>query len=141
MVAQFQIVIDARDPVLVAGFWRTALGYEREPPPSRHDSWQDFAVANNIPRKAWSDSAVDPERLRPRLFFQPVLEQKEVKNRLHIDINAADGETSPEGRRHAVDEEINRLMEAGASVAARIDTDSEHRAVMRDPEGNEFCVQ
>ncbi len=96
---------------------------------------------NNIPREAWSDSAVDPEGLRPRLFFQPVSEEKEVKNRLHIDISAAAGGTSPDGRRLAVDEEINRLMEAGASVAARIDTDSEHRAVMHDPEGNEFCVQ
>lgn len=141
MVARFQIVIDARDPLLVAEFWRTALGYEREPAPSGYDSWQDFAVGNNIPREAWSDSAVDPEGLRPRLFFQPVSEEKEVKNRLHIDINAAAGGTSPDGRRLAVDEEINRLMEAGALVAARIDTDSEHRAVMHDPEGNEFCVQ
>lgn len=141
MATQFQIVIDAHDPVLVAEFWRTALGYEREPAPSGYDSWQEFAASNNIPREAWSDSAVDPEGLRPRLFFQPVAEQKEVKNRLHIDINVAADGTSLEERRLHVEAEINRLMDAGASVAARTETDAEHRAVMRDPEGNEFCVQ
>lgn len=141
MVVQFQIVIDARDPLLVAEFWRTALGYEREPAPAGYDSWQAFAVGNNIPREAWSDAAVDPEGLRPRLFFQPVSEEKAVKNRLHVDINAAAGQTSPDGRRLAVDDEIRRLIEAGASVVSLIDTDSEHRAVMRDPEANEFCVQ
>lgn len=128
MVVQFQIVIDARDPLLVAEFWRTALGYEREPAPAGYDSWRAFAVGNNIPREEWSDAAVDPE-------------ENAVKNRLHVDINAAAGQTSPDGRRLAVDDEIRRLIEAGASVVSRIDTDSEHRAVMRDPETNEFCIQ
>lgn len=141
MVAQFQLVIDARDPVMVAEFWRTALGYEREPAPAGYDTWQDFAEGNNIPREEWPDSAIDPEGLRPRLFFQPVPEKKELKNRLHIDINAAAGCTSPDARRFAVDEEIKRLIDAGASVATRVDSGSEYRAVMHDPEDNEFCVQ
>lgn len=125
----------------MAEFWRSALGYECEPAPSGYESWSDFAADNNIPREVWTDVAVDPEGLRPRLFFQPVPEDKEVKNRVHIDINAGTGETSPDGRRRAVDEAIDRLIEAGASVATRVSTDSEYGATMHDPEDNEFCVQ
>jgi Glyoxalase-like domain len=61
------------------------------------------------------------------MWFVRVTETKTAKNRLHFDLR-------PMG---TIDEEVARLTDLGASVAARLD---EH-VVMQDPEGNEFCVE
>jgi hypothetical protein len=61
----------------------------------------------------------------PRLFFNRVPEPKAVKNRVHLDVRAADREA-----------EVERLIAAGASEVGR----HENWVVMADPEGNEFCV-
>jgi hypothetical protein len=61
----------------------------------------------------------------PRLFFNRVPEPKTVKNRVHLDLRAADR-----------DAEVARLIAAGASEVGR----HENWVVMADPEGNEFCV-
>jgi Glyoxalase-like domain len=50
-----------------------------------------------------------------------------VKNRLHFDLRAPD----------PVADEVRRLTAIGATVAR----ESEDLTVMRDPEGNEFCVE
>ena len=63
----------------------------------------------------------------PRLWFQRVPEPKVVKNRVHLDLRAED-----------VAAEVGRLVELGA---ARVDDDNiGDLVVLRDPEGNEFCV-
>jgi hypothetical protein len=141
-MARFQIVFDAHDPLAIAKFWRTALRYDREPPPPGYDSWTDFGERHAIPREQWPDSAVDPAGVLPRLFFQPVPEEKVVKNRVHIDIAApvADGAT-PDERHAAVEDEVRRLEGAGARFRERFDSPSGYWVVMQDPEGNEFCVQ
>lgn len=36
---------------------------------------------------------------------------------------------------------VATLVEAGATIAYRLEEDRGHAVVMRDPEGNEFCVQ
>ena len=61
----------------------------------------------------------------PSLCFQQVAAPKTAKNRLHLDVTAAD-------RRR----EVERLSALGASVTR----ETEGYTVMRDPEGNEFCV-
>ncbi|HEY6593228.1 MAG TPA: VOC family protein [Asanoa sp.] len=63
----------------------------------------------------------------PNMWFQRVPEPKAAKNRLHFDLRA------PEG----VEAEVARLVALGASVVTRGDD----LTVMRDPEGNEFCVE
>lgn len=66
------------------------------------------------------------------LEFVAVPEPKTVKNRLHLGLSAPN-----------LDEEIERLMELGASVAWEEDFPPEwpyRNVVMRDPEGNEFCL-
>lgn len=136
----FQIVVDAIEPLKVGAFWRTALGYVAEPPPSGYPSWQDFATANEIPPERWADSAVDPEGIGPRLYFQPVPEAKTVKNRLHLDINAGAGVSGAE-RRRRVDDEVARLVNAGARVVTTVEEYGGYFVVMHDPEDNEFCVQ
>ena len=64
-----------------------------------------------------------------------VPEQKPGKNRLHVDITT-DG---------SLDDEVARLVSLGATLVERRQDPStlanpDTWAVMRDPEGNEFCV-
>jgi Glyoxalase-like domain len=63
----------------------------------------------------------------PNMWFNRVPERKAAKNRIHFDLRAA-------GDMQA---EVARLVALGASVSAR----HEALTVMRDPEGNEFCVE
>jgi hypothetical protein len=65
----------------------------------------------------------------PRLLFMQVPESKHVKNRVHLDLLADDR-----------DVEEARLVELGATVVARHDESDESWIVMRDPYGNEFCL-
>jgi predicted enzyme related to lactoylglutathione lyase len=66
----------------------------------------------------------------PVLFFTEVPETKVVKNRLHLDLQAAgDLET-----------EVARLEVLGAVIRNWSEEDGGVWCVMLDPEGNEFCV-
>ena len=38
----FQLVIDCKDPELLARFWAAALGYVLEPPPEGFATWDDW---------------------------------------------------------------------------------------------------
>jgi predicted enzyme related to lactoylglutathione lyase len=67
-----------------------------------------------------------------RLEFMPVPESKLVKNRVHIDFGAVDVQAA-----------VDRLVAMGAAIAWEEDfpPDRGYRnLVLRDPEGNEFCV-
>jgi hypothetical protein len=69
-----------------------------------------------------------------------VPEAKTAKNRVHLDIRVAGREISGEARKQLVSEKVKQLVEAGASVAWEDDDIRGSAIVMRDPEGNEFCV-
>src|SRR6202012_5572857 len=62
---------------------------------------------------------------QPRIFFQRVDEPKAVKNRVHLDL-----------RSDRVEEDLETLRGLGASVVAEY----EDHLLLRDPEGNEFCL-
>jgi hypothetical protein len=134
-----QVTFDVHDLDVMSRFWALALGYEEEPPPSGFSSWEEFAQRNNIPPELWRAAVVDPERKRPRLFFQPVPEGKIAKNRVHLDIRASAG-AQPEDGREQARQHAQRLVEAGATVLHEIDEPIGWSIVMTDPEGNEFCV-
>jgi tartrate dehydratase beta subunit/fumarate hydratase class I family protein len=84
---------------------------------------------------------VDPEGVGPRLFFQKVPEDKVVKNRVHLDVRVGTGLVGEE-RVAALEAECARLTELGASKVQllRADDFNESCLVMRDVEGNEFCL-
>ena len=63
----------------------------------------------------------------PNIWFNRVPEKKTAKNRMHFDLRAPG----------ATREEVARLERLGA-VVERVDPG---HTVMRDPEGNEFCVE
>jgi hypothetical protein len=130
MAIGIQVTMDAADPGKLAAFWADALGYVVQPPPPGFESWEDFAVKNNIPFESVNDysAIIDPEGNGPRFFFQRVPEGKTAKNRLHLDVNAGL-------------EAVDRLVSLGATRVREFNDNKGHWVVMLDPEGNEFCVQ
>jgi hypothetical protein len=110
------ITIDCHDPHALARFWIEVTGYL----PDEEPDDDEVLITPRVPDA-------------PGLLFIRVADDKAVKNRVHLDIEP------PAGTR---DEAVQRLLAAGASIY------EDHRApdgmgwvTMRDPEGNEFCVE
>jgi Glyoxalase-like domain len=134
-----QVTFDATDPHTLAAFWANVLGTEIED----HSDFVDKLVADgHMPaedriaingRSAFRDVAAcrDPRGVEPRFYFQKVPERKIAKNRVHLDIHV-------ESDRKA--DEVTRLTELGAELISTHDDRGPLTYVMRDPEGNEFCV-
>ena len=73
-----------------------------------------------------------PDGGQPYLEFIVVPEPKTLKNRVHLGLSTA-----------ALDEQIDRLVAMGAEVAWEETFPPEwpgRNVVLRDPEGNEFCL-
>jgi len=140
---KLQVVFDAADPPALAAFWGEAIGYVQEDPPEGFDSWEAWAVANDLPREDWDNyaSRVDPDGAGPRLFFQRVPEPKTAKNRVHLDLDVSGGRGTPlEDRRRKVADAVERAVAAGATRVKDYDEAGQHWVVLQDPEGNEFCL-
>lgn len=143
MAIKLQVVFDAADPPKLAAFWGEAIGYVEEDPPDGFDSWEAWAVANDLPREDWDRyaSRVDPDGAGPRLFFQRVPEPKTAKNRVHLDLGVSGGRSVPiEDRRRRVADAVERAVTAGATRVKDYDEAGQHWVVLQDPEGNEFCL-
>lgn len=109
----FGLVLDCADPDRLAEFWSHALGYA------------------NVGSAGVYVALYPREGSGPKLLLQRVDEPKTSKNRIHIDIEAAD-----------IQAEANRLTTLGAQRVSD-DLCGEHGSTwirMADPEGNEFCV-
>ena len=144
MVMDFQVTFDCAAPVALADFWASALGYRPADPPEGFASWEEWAERLEIPAEEWGEGAWldDPEKQRPRIHFQRVPEPKTVKNRVHLDLDASDGPAAPlERRKEQVDAEAARLVALGAKRFAIYEATEHYHIVMRDPEGNEFCLR
>ena len=145
MATTFQVTFDASSPRMLSRFWATALGYQLDPPPPGHDSWESFLRSINLPEERWDDASAisDPDGRGPRLFFQKVPEGKTAKNRVHLDISVGRGITDRDERWRAVQARVDALVTAGATVVQerRNDQFGDRWMVMADPDGNEFCVQ
>lgn len=142
MYTKIQVVFDAADPESLAEFWMLALGYVVQPPPPGFASWEDFGRSIGLREEEFGDqaAAVDPAGEGPRLYFQRVPEGKTAKNRVHLDVRVAGPDVGGAERERLIEEHVGRLLEAGAAVAWRSDDKRGRAVVMRDPEGNEFCV-
>jgi catechol 2,3-dioxygenase-like lactoylglutathione lyase family enzyme len=124
------ITIACEDPDRLARFWAAALDYEvQEAPPDFMDHW---LAEGRDPNGA--AAIVDPEGRRPRFFFQKKEKTPTEVVPLHLDIRFDDPNAA-----------VKRLLELGATfVEAKseaIGPYETHWVVMRDPEGNGFCVQ
>jgi hypothetical protein len=144
---EFQLTIDCADARRLVPFWAEALGYEPQPPPDGFSSWRDWYVSVGVPEDElphdWVDRLVDPAGAAPPIWFQPVPEEKVVKNRLHLDLKIGGGRAVPlDVRRQRVDAKVEELTALGATILRATEApDADHYyVVMQDPEGNEFCV-
>ena len=116
-----ELVFDAVHPAALARFWAQLLdGYGVRP----YDQAEVERLAG-LGFTPETDPGVAVDGPGPILFFQKVSEPKKERNRVHVDVQT--------GRRN---DEVARLLDLGAAVVR----ESEGRTVMRDPEGNEFCV-
>ncbi len=144
MATSFQVTFDCADPNRLCGFWAIALGYKLQDPPEGYGSWEQWLTEMGIPEEQWNSmgAVVDPDGAGPRLLFQRVPEGKSVKNRVHLDVGVGGPPGTPlEERRARVDAEVERLIGAGATKVGPMERFGEYWVVMRDPEGNEFCLQ
>jgi Glyoxalase-like domain len=133
MARQIQITFDAAAPRTLGAFWCEVLGYVEQPPPPGFDTWDAALDAAGIdrsdPDRAYA--IVDPDGVGPRVFFLKVPEGKTAKNRVHLDVRVA-----PDERRRRADE----LVAAGATIVGEFDEPEGTWITLRDPEGNEFCL-
>lgn len=68
----YQITVDCAEPDRMARFWALALGYELEGPPPSHRSWREYWISVGVPEdevEEGYDSIVDPNGIRPRVWF------------------------------------------------------------------------
>lgn len=150
MELTLQVTIDCADPPRQVAFWTEALGYIPEPPPGGHATWREYWEDMGVPDEELTDGAgdnpesvVDPSGRGPRIWFQRVPESKVVKNRVHLDLKVGGGRTVPLAeRRERVTTVVDRVLNAGASVLRVMDLPEMdyYAVVLKDPEGNEFCV-
>ena len=140
-VRQVQVTFDCAVPERVARFWCEVLGYVVPPPPEGFATWDDFDRALPAERQGSAFACVDPTGVGPRLFFQRVPEGKVVKNRVHLDVRVGTGLVGEE-RLAALEAERDRLVALGGECVRvmRADGFDESCIVMRDVEGNEFCL-
>ncbi len=104
--------MDCHDAEALAAFWREALGCRET------KRWQDAKGLEYVQLQG-----------EPIVLFQPVGEDKVVKNRLHLDLRPDEGSQAGE---------VRRLVDLGAKVVS--DEPDFPWVVLTDPEGNEFCV-
>jgi catechol 2,3-dioxygenase-like lactoylglutathione lyase family enzyme len=109
------ITFACANPRAVAQFWATMLGYDSGP---SGESW----------------AASDPRGEGPELFFNRMPKSPTIELPIHLDVNVPDREA-----------EVRRLLCLGARLVETKTTEAgelkETWTVMRDPEGNGFCVQ
>lgn len=142
MTREIQITFDCADPAGLAAFWAEALGYQLQPPPDGFDTWDAALEAFGVPPEQRNSRSAIVADDGPRIFFQQVPEGKTVKNRVHLDVRVATGQQGDE-RMNALEAEAARLGSLGASRAYRVEPDGAMEQgfiTLRDPEGNEFCL-
>jgi catechol 2,3-dioxygenase-like lactoylglutathione lyase family enzyme len=109
---------DCRDAFALSEFWKQVLGYG------------DVPGDPNLP--GHEECMIIGPGQEPRLLFVEVPEGKQVKNRVHLDLEPTD---------RARDDEIERVVDLGATPLHDLrNDDGTGWLVLTDPEGNEFCI-
>jgi len=109
------VTFSCADPDRVSGFWSALLGYGRAP---AGDGW----------------IASDPRGEDVRLLFNNMPKSETIEVPIHLDINVPDREAA-----------LARVLQLGGSLVEtksfRIGDLADTCTVMRDPEGNGFCLE
>ena len=109
---------DSLDAYAMSVFWGKVLGFTEDPEDPNEHADKECMIGS-------ADGS-------QRLLFIEVSDVKQVKNRLHLDLQPA---------HDTRDQELQRLLGIGArSVDDRRRPDGSGWVVLADPEGNEFCI-
>jgi catechol 2,3-dioxygenase-like lactoylglutathione lyase family enzyme len=123
-------VDSGRRPIVLDEAWVTSVTIDCADPQRLARFWADLLGLRVRPRESRYVALTRPATGTPELVFQPVPEEKTGKVRLHLDIGV-----------HDLARAQRRAVELGASLADDLgDRDDDSLVVMRDPEGNEFCL-
>jgi hypothetical protein len=144
MAYDFQVVVDAARPHVLADWWADALGWVAEPGDEefiRKMIAEGYATQDDTTTHqgtlVWKDGAAIRHPEGPmhgpgkRVLFQLVPQAKTVKNRVHLDMWVGEDK---------VEAEVERLTSAGGTFLHRGQQGPHGWVTMADPEGNEFCV-
>jgi len=120
MGAIHEIVFDCAEPAVLAPFWANLLeGYALR----ETQTDQALSLALGLDPDVPTIMVIDGPG--PSICFQNVDGQRPDNNRVHFDVQVGDRAA-----------EVERLKAAGATVDRVLPT----YTVMRDPEGNQFCL-
>ena len=127
------ITFACEEPVRLAEFRREALGYKHiQVPPEVEEAASAAIERGELEADSWA-MLVNPDATGPRLLFQrrPKTETTDIP--IHLDIHSEDRPA-----------EVERLQGLGATFveerSQKIGNFEEFWTVMKDPEGNGFCV-
>ena len=121
MGAIHEIVFDCNKPAVLAQFWAEMLdGYA-----IRSSDDGETAKLESMGMTPEIDPTVMVDGPGPSICFQNVEGRRPDNNRVHFDIEVSDRAG-----------EVDRLKDAGAETVRVLPT----YTVMRDPEGNQFCL-
>lgn len=116
-----EIVFDCEKPSRLAAFWAALLdGYAVRP----YDDGEIARLAA-LGLTPETDPTVMVDGPGPSICFQNVEGRRYDNNRVHFDVEVTDRNG-----------EVEMLKEAGAEIVRVLPT----YTVMRDPEGNQFCL-
>jgi hypothetical protein len=127
------ITFACEEPVRLAEFWAAALGYEPiDVPPEVAAEAEKAIERGELDPTGWAMLA-NPEGTGPRLLFQRRPKTPTEHIPIHLDIHSDDRRS-----------EVERLTGLGATFveerSQKIGPYEEFWTVMKDPEGNGFCV-
>jgi len=123
------VTFSCAEPVPLGRFWAEALGWPDEP--------IDEAFLQKLRDAGMDERELDAfyvtretDTSRPRFLFQRREKSRPESYPIHLDFRSEDREA-----------DIERLTGAGASVVETKSDEERTWTVMRDPEGNPFCVE
>lgn len=127
------ITFACEEPVRLAEFWAAAIGYEPiDVPPEVAAEAEKAIERGELDPTGWAMLA-NPEGTGPRLLFQRRPKTPTEHIPIHLDVHSDDRQS-----------EVERLAGLGATVveerSQKIGPYEEFWTVMKDPEGNGFCV-
>jgi|Tabmets5t2r1_1033131.scaffolds.fasta_scaffold00439_8 hypothetical protein len=133
MASLNNITFACDEPVELAKFWAAALGYEPIETPAEVVAEVEKAIAaGELDPTGWA-MLVNPDGTGPRLLFQRRPKGSTEDIPIHLDLRSDDRAA-----------EVERLRGLGATFveerSQKIGPYEEFWTVMKDPEGNGFCV-
>jgi predicted enzyme related to lactoylglutathione lyase len=122
------VTFSCAEPIPLGRFWAAALGWPEE---TIDEEFVQKLLAEGVDERERESFYVTRETptSRPRFLFQRREKSRPASYPIHLDLEADDREA-----------EVRRLTDLGATVVEERSSAAHAWTVMRDPDGNPFCV-